>query len=203
MCLFAVPTPASTVDPTFPTECEAVSFHLNDPSSKEILGQTVDHFNDGQFRPVGSYPFADLLTAYDNVTLKSDDPTSYDIVTNNCAQIVLAMMCALGIEVTDEILSWTADALLSTQDDGDGDILFRLMANSTHLADIGVTDGRELVASDVYAMVTAYAGNFHCSSLKSAGGDEKESSASSSAIWWMMTVGIGGAAAMMAALPVN
>ena len=111
--------------------CKSFFFHLQDPQTKVIEHNNDDsYFPDSHLYPLAIRTIEDLLDAYDSVHLSD---RSYDIVTNNCAGIVLDMMCSLRIEVSSELIGWVSDVLLH-----DNPVIYTAMMQSS--PNIGLLD---------------------------------------------------------------
>lgn len=170
------------------TVCPSLYFHLTNPDSKEVLEIRKDYVSSQEHKamlyPTGTFKLGDILRAYDQVKTTTD---KYDVVTNNCATIVLDMFCYLGVDVNDEMLTWTAKHLLST--DESTEKMFLLMRQSEHLTEMGIEPERKLEVNDVFALVKYYAANHECSAStivvdegKKSDGESSTSTTSAAAI---------------------
>ena len=169
------------------TVCPSLYFHLTNPDSKEVLEISKDYVSaqdhESMLFATGTFQLVDILRAYDQVKTTTD---KYDVVTNNCATIVLDMFCSLGVDVDDEMLTWTAKHLLTTEESTEK--MFVLMRDSEHLTEMGIEPERKLEVDDVFALVKYYAANHECSapaaSVVAEGkkSDGESTSASSAAI---------------------
>jgi len=118
-----------------PTEdCPSVRFHLLNPSEKQIEERSVSDFAPGNLFLLGSFRMSELAEAHEGVRTKSE---TYDVVTTNCADILFQLMCSLGIEVTDEQLSWAADRIIADRE-----------GSSIILAHLAGSEYRNLVTDD-------------------------------------------------------
>ena len=158
----------SASDSTLPS-CDSYDFHLMDPAHKEVLKIEINkEFEDDEaLYPLGSYTLETLMDAY---FFSSTNSNKYDVVTNNCASILLEMFCQLGVETSKEMLDWVAEQLIATGHDK----IFDLMKDSDHLDLLGIETGeygRILVNEDVNTLVNYYVNNFQCPAM---GAPEKD-----------------------------
>lgn len=121
MCIFAKRTNYhQDITPDLPhnddsnktNPCDSFRFHLLDPQTK-VVDNNYDqsNFPDSNLYPLATRTADDLFDAFDNIHLSN---MAYDVVTNNCATIVLSMMCSLKIEVTPQQIEWGANLLRDT-----------------------------------------------------------------------------------------
>ena len=121
MCIFAKRTNYhQDITPDLPhnddsnktNPCDSFRFHLLNPQTK-VIDNNYDqsNFPDSNLYPLATRTADDLFDAFDNIHLSN---MAYDVVTNNCATIVLSMMCSLKIEVTPQQIEWGANLLRDT-----------------------------------------------------------------------------------------
>ena len=86
------------VRPIATSTCDSYDFHLMDPAHKEVLKIEINkEFEDDEaLYPLGSYTLETLMDAY---FFSSTNSNKYDVVTNNCASILLEMFCHAPFKV--------------------------------------------------------------------------------------------------------
>lgn len=179
------------------TACPSLAFHAKDGASKEMFRVEELGPQDTLYE-LGDYTLSELLRAYEQIEL-TDSP--YDIVTNNCATFVLDMFCHLGYVTTHDLLEWTVERLLDTEESTD--TVMENLHHSSHLADLPMvssSDSRTLEdqSKDVVAdLVYYYAANHEgsCIAPHSATSDNsKEPSLATvsvvmTLVWTMVALG--------------
>ena len=93
--------------------------------------------------PVGTFKLSELVRAHENVdpNLDAERRAAYDIVSNNCAEYMIALASELNIKVDNRIISFVAARLLkhASRD------FFKQIRTSLHLSGV---DRRNLLRSE-------------------------------------------------------
>ena len=115
--LYAAPTRREAWD-----SCEPLKLHANsandDGKAKEILvmdGSTKENTRDVSYGslPLGTFVLADVLASFDAIEVDAPGTREYNIVTNNCAVLILGMMRTLGIQLTPKDRKAVVDGLVA------------------------------------------------------------------------------------------
>ena len=172
MCIFAKRTNyhQDIITPDLPhnddsnktNPCDSFRFHLLDPQTK-VIDNNYDqsNFPDSNLYPLATRTADDLFDAFDNIHLSN---MAYDVVTNNCATIVLSMMCSLKIEVTPQQIEWGANLLRDTP------MLFLALQVNPNLGLLNLGSGFTMSSStddSMYStmsrrLVEYYTEGYHC-----------------------------------------
>eukprot|EP00522_Entomoneis_paludosa_P007004 CAMPEP_0172444600 /NCGR_PEP_ID=MMETSP1065-20121228/4611_1 /TAXON_ID=265537 /ORGANISM="Amphiprora paludosa, Strain CCMP125" /LENGTH=620 /DNA_ID=CAMNT_0013195189 /DNA_START=1422 /DNA_END=3282 /DNA_ORIENTATION=+ len=160
-CILANPThDVEGMDPLY-EGCETVRFALNDPTIKEV--RRSETLPVGNIFPIGTFELGDLLEAYEMVDTSSST-TSFDVVSNNCVNIVLQMFCHLDIEMTAEMKAFTVD-VMTQQDSTSTEELSRLLQESPVAQESAILSSGNTTLS-IPALVDDVVNNFEGCSTK-------------------------------------
>ena len=119
--LYAAPTRREAWD-----SCEPLKLHANsandDGKAKEILvmdGSTKENTRDVSYGslPLGTFVLADVLASFDAIEVDAPGTREYNIVTNNCAVLILGMMRTLGIQLSPKDRKAVVDGLIAADKD--------------------------------------------------------------------------------------
>ena len=142
--LYAAPTRREAWD-----SCEPLKLHANsandDGKAKEILvmdGSTEANTRDVSYEslPLGTFVLADVLASFDAIEVDAPGTREYNIVTNNCAVLILGMMRTLGIQLSPKDRKAVVDGLIAADKDANGKLANYIRESGEIGRSLGLTE---------------------------------------------------------------
>jgi hypothetical protein len=167
MCVMAEPTDSDS-------GCESVRFHQRTNEVKEIQPALLADL-DATY-PLGTFKLKELLTAYNGHETSGGE---WDIIEDNCSDVVIDMVCNLDIPIEQDMLVFTAEYFLANE--AELEWMLTKMQVSPNLKSLGLGGKKENPladrnddAEDVMALITHYVKNrATCSVQALTGGKTK------------------------------
>ena len=147
---------AEPVDPDVaPAVCEAALFQLLDTEIKAITRFQSTRF---VLLPIGTFTMGHLIQAYRSFVPLGGE---YDVLANNCAELVFSMMCSLGEKTSGrELQRFLVGNIFFNQDELPNAL--RLLSESRLAGNVVGIDPTNVQQSNVEQAVEYYLDNYEC-----------------------------------------
>ena len=131
--------------------CVPLTLHADasgvDGMVKEIFAHDDNDINpwshddvEGRLLYLGTFPFRDIAEAYKTMPVNSGDQASYNIVTNNCAVLMLGVMRLLNIHLTQPEREAVVRALVAADREEEGLLAHYIRESGESERSLGLTN---------------------------------------------------------------